>query len=145
MSKLTVEQFNTIIEEELPWASDSGIKLEDIGPGTATMRLPYDHRSTRPGGTISGPHMMMLADACMYAVVLSKVGKVKLAVTTNFNVNFLRKPSESDLIAEGSAIKIGKRLAIMEVSVFAEGNAEKGEENQLVAHATGTYSIPPNE
>ena len=73
----------------------------------------------------------------MYAVVLSLIGKVKLAVTTNFNINFLRKPTESDLLAEGKSIKLGKRLAVMEVSVFTDVDKE------LVGHATGTYSIPP--
>jgi uncharacterized protein (TIGR00369 family) len=79
--------------------------------------------------------MMMLADACMYAVVLSMIGKVELAVTTSFNINFLRKPSESDLVAKGEIIKLGKRLAVMQVSVFSQAD--------IVAHATGTYSIPP--
>ncbi len=136
-AKIAVDDFNTILREELPWAVDTGMTLESIHNGSATMKLPYHHRSTRPGGSISGPHIMMLADACMYAVVLSMIGSVKLAVTTNFNINFLRKPTESDLIAEGSIIKLGKRLAILEVSVYA------GEKNQLIAHATGTYSIPP--
>jgi len=138
-SKVSKEEFTKILVEELPWAVDTGMTLETITDGSATMKLPYHHRSTRPGGSISGPHMMMLADACMYAVVLSMVGTVKLAVTTNFNINFLRKPTESDLIAEGTIIKMGKRLAIMEVSIYA------GEGNKLVAHATGTYSIPPRE
>ncbi len=138
-SKVSLEEFNQILEEELPWAVETGMSLENVYNGFATMKLPYHHRSTRPGGSISGPHMMMLADACMYAVVLSMVGKVKLAVTTNFNINFLRKPIESDLIAEGKIIKMGKRLAIMEVSIYA------GADNNLVAHATGTYSIPPRE
>lgn len=80
--------------------------------------------------------MMMLADACMYAVVLSMTGKVKLSVTSSFNINFLRKPSESDLRAEGKIIKMGKRLAVMEVSIFSQ--------EEIVAHATGTYSIPPD-
>ena len=79
--------------------------------------------------------MMMLADACMYAVVLSMIGKVELAVTTSFNINFLRRPSESDLVAKGEIIKLGKRLAVMQVSVFSQAD--------IVAHATGTYSIPP--
>ena len=92
MPKLSVEEFNHIMQQELPWAVDQDMQLEDIGPGSALMRLPYQTRSVRPGGTISGPHMMMLADACMYAVVLSLIGQVKLAVTTNFNINFLRKP-----------------------------------------------------
>jgi uncharacterized protein (TIGR00369 family) len=81
--------------------------------------------------------MMMLADATMYAVVLSLIGKVKLAVTTSFNVNFLRRPPPGDIVAEGRIIKLGKRLAVSEVTVFTEGDHEP------VAHATGTYSIPP--
>lgn len=138
MPKITCQEFNHILLSEMTWASDMGMRLEGIEPGVAHMRLPYHHGSTRPGGTISGPHMMMLADACMYAVVLGMIGQVKLAVTTNFNINFLRKPEETDLLAEGRMIKLGKRLAIMEVSIRAESS------NELVAHATGTYSIPPN-
>jgi uncharacterized protein (TIGR00369 family) len=135
MSKITKQQFNQIIEHELPWAADTDMRLQSIESGEAVMILPYHQRSVRPGGSISGPHMMMLADACMYAVVLSMIGKVELAVTTGFNINFLRKPTESDLIAEGKIIKVGKRLAVMEVSIFSE--------EDIVAHATGTYSIPP--
>jgi uncharacterized protein (TIGR00369 family) len=78
---------------------------------------------------------MLLADACMYAVVLSMIGKVELAVTTNLNINFLRKPNKTDLIAEGKIIKLGKRLAVLEVSIFSK--------DDIVAHVTGTYSIPP--
>lgn len=137
MSKISLDEFNKIIEEELQWAADSGLVLTAVEKGKAVMVLPYDRKSLRPGGTIAGPHMMTLADACMYAVVLSLVGKVKLAVTTNFNINFLRKPAEGDLIGEGSIIKLGKRLAVMEVSIFSEDGKD------LVAHATGTYSIPP--
>lgn len=137
MPKITCQDFNQILENEMSWASELEMRLERIEPGLGVMRLPYHHHSTRPGGTISGPHMMMLADACMYAVVLGMIGQVKLAVTTNFNINFLRKPAETDLLAEGKIIKLGKRLAIMEVSISAENNGE------LVAHATGTYSIPP--
>lgn len=137
MPKITCQDFNHILQSEMTWACEAGMRLERIEPGVASMRLPYHHGSTRPGGTISGPHMMMLADACMYAVVLGLIGQVKLAVTTNFNINFLRKPEETDLLAEGRIIKLGKRLAIMEVSISAENTGK------LVAHATGTYSIPP--
>ncbi|WP_299871197.1 PaaI family thioesterase [uncultured Cocleimonas sp.] len=136
-SKITLDNFNSLLAEGLPWAAETGIILESVYDGFATMRLPYHDKSTRPGGTISGPHMMMLSDACMYAVVLSMIGEVQLAVTTNFNINFLRKPSESDLIAEGEIIKLGKRLAILEVSIYSSSD------NEIVAHSTGTYSIPP--
>ena len=138
MPKISSDEFNRILKEELQWARDMGMRLEQMEAGRAVMRLPYLASSTRPGGTISGPHMMMLADACMYAVVLGLIGKVKLAVTTNFNINFLRKPMQTDLLAEGTIIKLGKRLAVLEVSVLTE------EDDELVAHATGTYSIPPS-
>ncbi len=137
MSKISLEEFNQLVQAELPWAAENDMELVSIEEGKATMRMPYQQNSIRPGGSISGPHMMMLADACMFAVVLSQLGKVKLAVTTSFNINFLRKPTECELLAEGKMIKAGKRLAVMEVSIFSD--------TEMVAHATGTYSIPPTE
>ena len=135
MSKISIEAFNAIIASELPSTADSGVYLQDIEPGKATMVLPYSDHSIRPGGSIAGPFMMMLADVCMYAVVLSLLGEIKLAVTTSLNINFVRKPANTDLIARGSIIKMGRRLAVIEVSIFSK--------DEFVAHATGTYSIPP--
>jgi uncharacterized protein (TIGR00369 family) len=137
MPEITVKTFNEIVEEELPWAHELGVQATEIGVGEATLMIPYDEKMLRPGGTMSGPTMMMLADACMYAVVLSEIGIVKLAVTTNLNINFLRKPEPRNLIAKGSMLKLGKRLAVMAVDVYSEGS------DDLVAHTTGTYSIPP--
>jgi uncharacterized protein (TIGR00369 family) len=135
MSQVSVENFNRILAAELPSAAENGIYARSIEDGEAELVLPYSERSLRPGGTIAGPFMMLLADVCMYAVVLSLLGEIKLAVTTSLNINFLRKPSECDLVARGSIIKLGKRLAVIEVSIYSSG--------EIVAHATGTYSIPP--
>ena len=135
MSKVTTEKFNEIINIELPSAAEVGIYLQAIDEGKAELVLPYNENSLRPGGTIAGPFMMMLADVCMFAVVLSLLGEIKLAVTTSLNINFLRKPANTDLVAHGSIIKMGKRLAVLEVSIFSDAD--------IVAHATGTYSIPP--
>jgi uncharacterized protein (TIGR00369 family) len=137
MPKITVEEFSTIIREEILWAHDMGIVTDQIGAGTAILRLPFRASMLRPGGTMAGPMMMALADACMYAVALSLIGTVKLAVTTNFNINFLFRAAPADLLAEGRSLKLGKRLLVMEVTVHSEGHSEP------VAHATGTYSIPP--
>ncbi len=90
MSKVTTEKFNEIIRIELPSAAESGIYLRNIEAGRAELVLPYNEKSLRPGGTIAGPFMMMLADVCMFAVVLSLLGEIKLAVTTSLNINFLR-------------------------------------------------------
>ncbi|MGB1310173.1 MAG: PaaI family thioesterase [Leucothrix sp.] len=136
MSKISAQQFHEIVKNELQWADEAGIRLDSIADGHAVMRLPFKENSLRPGGSISGPHMMLLADACMFAVVLSVIGEVKLAVTTNLNINFLRKPGPNDLLGEGKVIKIGKRLAVLEVTILDSSTM------QTVAHATGTYSIP---
>ncbi len=138
MPKITIDQFNTLMTEEMPWAIEAGMTVESIGADNAAMRLPFNEGMLRPGGTVSGPTMMALADATMYAVVLGAIGIVKLAVTTSFNINFLYRPSPADLLAEGRLLKVGKRLAVVEVTLHSDGHDEP------VAHATGTYSIPPS-
>ena len=81
--------------------------------------------------------MMALADFAMYVAVLASIGPVPLAVTTNLNINFLRKPAPRDLIGGGRLLKLGKRLAVGEVTIRSDG------EEEPVAHVTSTYSIPP--
>jgi uncharacterized protein (TIGR00369 family) len=100
------------------------------------VRRAYHEEHLRPGGTISGPTMMELADFAMYVAVFSAVGPQPLAVTTNLNINFLRKPAAADLIADGKLMKVGKRLVVGEVIIRSDG------EGDPVAHVTSTYSIP---
>ncbi|MDX1505189.1 MAG: PaaI family thioesterase [Spongiibacter sp.] len=114
------------------------IELEHLGKLSATLRKRIGHSDLRPGGTVSGPTLMALADAALYAAILGEIGLVALAVTTNLNINFLRKPSANrDILAECRLIKLGKTLAVGEVSLYSEGNPDP------VAHVVGTYSIPP--
>lgn len=111
--------------------------VAEVGPMSACMSMRIGHRHLRPGGTVSGPTLMTLADLVFYAALLSNIGRVALAVTTNLNFNFLRKPEPRDLVAQCRLLKLGKRLAVGEALIFNEGS------DQLVCHATGTYSIPP--
>ncbi|MTH95141.1 PaaI family thioesterase [Roseibium sp. RKSG952] len=111
--------------------------IEAIRSGEAVMRMTPNDAHLRPGGTVSGPSMMGLADFAAYVVILGHIGPVALAVTTNLNINFLRKPGPGDLIATCRLIKLGKRLAVVECAIASEG------EEDMVAHATATYSIPP--
>ncbi|MFS4583247.1 PaaI family thioesterase [Phaeobacter sp. C3_T13_0] len=103
-----------------------------------TMRLLVDDRHLRPGGTISGPSMFGLADVTVYALVLSRLGRKALAVTTNASFDFMRKPiGGSPLIAEGKLLKLGRQLAVGDVLLFSEGDPRP------VARSTMTYAIPP--
>ena len=103
---------------------------------SATVRLNYHPDHLRPGGTISGPSMFALCDLALYVAILHEIGRVELAVTTNVSINFLRRPEPKDLIGRAKLMKLGKRLAVGEVALYSPGEAE------MVAHATGTYSIP---
>jgi uncharacterized protein (TIGR00369 family) len=135
--QVTADEFNNLMEAELPFAHEVGVRADVIEARSAVLRMPTDERQLRPGGTVSGPAMMALADAAMYAALLGAIGPVKLAVTTSFNANFLNKPQPGDLMAEAKILKLGKRLAVIEVSVHSDGF------DTPVAHMTGTYSIPP--
>ncbi|MFV1464022.1 PaaI family thioesterase [Phaeobacter sp. JH20_36] len=104
-----------------------------------TMRLLVDERHLRPGGTVSGPSMFGLADVTIYALVLSRLGRKALAVTTNASFDFMRKPAGgTPLIAEGKLLKLGRQLAVGDVLLFSEGDPRP------VARSTMTYAIPPD-
>lgn len=91
MPRISIEDFNALVAAELPFAVDLGMSLDRLGPGTVVGRLPYRENFLRPGGTIAGPMLVALADYAMYALTLSVVGRVPLAVTTNLNINFLHQ------------------------------------------------------
>ncbi len=134
---LTAEQVEALIRAGVPMAEDIDLRIERIDDQGALARVPFQSRLVRPGGTLSGPTIMALADAAMYAVVLGRLGKVEMAVTSNLNINFLAKPKPVDLVAEARILKLGRRQAVCEVSLYSQG-----EEENLVAHVTGTYALP---
>ena len=111
--------------------------IDEVGNRSATVRHKIGHAELRPGGTVAGPVMMFVADVALYIAILGEIGIVPLAVTTSLNFNFLRKPSaDKDIIGVCKLIKLGRTLAIGEVSIYSEGSPE------MVAHAVGTYAIP---
>lgn len=133
---MNADEINEFLAEVFPGAGTG--KFADYCDGQrAVCRVKYDASQLRPGGTLSGPTMMSLADRAMYVLVLSAVGRKPLAVTTNLSINFMRKPEPRDLIAEARMLKLGKALAVGDVLIRSEGSDE------IVAHAVVTYSIPP--
>lgn len=117
-------------------ADDFGIDV--LSEDGVTMRLKVADRHLRPGGTVSGPSMFALADVTVYALVLSRLGKKALAVTTNCSLDFMRKPEAGvDLLARGELLKLGRSLAVGDVKIYSEGT------DKIVARSTMTYSIPP--
>lgn len=136
--KITAEAFERLMAEKLPLAARMGIRLDHLAAGRAVMRMPCDDAVLRPGGTVSGPAIVALADVALYAAVLSLIGPVELAVTTNLTANFLRRPPAGELFAEAEILKLGRRLAVGAVVLYGSARAAP------VAHVTGTYSIPPH-
>jgi len=136
MSKVTREQIQELLRE-YQLDHEGHIGIEAVGKKSARVRFRVARKHLRPGDTVSGPTLMALADVAMYAALLGEIGLVPLAVTTNLNINFLRKPAQKDVIGEAKLLKVGKQLAVGEVFVYSEGDPEP------VAHVTCTYSIPP--
>jgi uncharacterized protein (TIGR00369 family) len=135
---MDIEALERFLAREFPQAFNpqSGLTIEQAWHGGARVRQAFRPEFLRPGGTISGPTMMALADFTMYVGLLAAIGPVPLAVTTNLSINFLRKPSTRDLTADCRLLKLGKRLAVGEVTIHSDGVDEP------VAHVTSTYSIP---
>ncbi|RCW85421.1 PaaI family thioesterase [Phyllobacterium bourgognense] len=137
---MDVEALTSFLEREFPQVNAEGMAftVTDAGDGYVSMRLDPSDRHLRPGGTVSGPTLFALADIAAYVAILAQIGPVALAVTTNLNINFLRKPESGPVDAKATILKLGKRLAVVEISMTS------GSTSELVAHATATYSIPPH-
>lgn len=135
--RLSAEEFEALSRTGVPFVGRLGCTVERFAAGEVTVRLPYADHLLRPGGTICGPALMALADITLYGTVLSRIGRVELAVTSDLNFHFLARPEPADVIAEGRLLKLGRRLAIGEVEMRSAGNGRH------VCHAVGTYAIPP--
>jgi uncharacterized protein (TIGR00369 family) len=135
---MTAAELDAFLRIELPQMFNyDDLAIEHADGRTCLVRQRFSESMLRPGGTISGPTLMALADCAMYVVLLSAIGPVGLAVTTNLNINFLRKgaPGE-DVLAAAKLLKLGKRLAVGEVNLLS------GTSPDPIAHVTATYSIP---
>ena len=115
-------------------------RIERVDPDGVSVRQPVNGTDLRPGGTVSGPTLMALADGVAYITLLSRIGPAALAVTTNLNINFLRRPRPVDLVAEARIIKLGRTLALCDVQMYSDGGAP-GDLDRPVAQATVTYSM----
>ena len=132
-TKSEIEKF---LADQFPQAK---LSVLDLGPKTATIKKQVGFENQRPGETLSGPTIFAVADAAIYVAVLGELGLAN-AVTSQLNLNFLKKPdSNKALIGKCELIKIGRRVITGQVQIFSEGSEE------LVAYATGTYAIPSHK
>lgn len=136
MPLLGVDELQAILTNSFP---DVDVpRVEEVTDEHVIVSYPVTERHGRPGGSLSGPVMMSLADTSAWVAIMSQIGPVVLAVTTSLHIDFLRKPQLTDLIARTRLLKLGRRLAVVDVDLFSRG------ETELVAKAQVTYSIPPS-
>lgn len=134
---ISKEQLTEFFTHEFPQMK---MIIEEVGSRQATIRHPIGFDELRPGNTVSGPVLMATADAALYVAILGEIGLISMAVTTSLNFNFMRKPEHNkDIIGKCKLLKLGKSLAVGEVSLFSDGD------ERIVAHAVGTYAIPANQ
>ena len=133
--KLSAEEITEFLNEVFPGAMEN-FKIEEVGPMRARIRMPFQTRQLRPGGTISGPSLMALADTGLWVALLAMIGREPLSVTSHLDIDFLRKPAPADVIAHTTLHKLGKRLAVGDVLMYSDG------EEMPCARASVTYAIP---
>ena len=135
--KLDADGVNALLRKAFPGPGQAQTMIiTEVGPGRLHMVAPYREGLLRPGGVISGPTLMSLADSAAYALVLAHIGEQLMAVTSQLNMSFLRGCLPGDLHAEAQMLRLGRRLAVMDVRIWTEGP------DRLAAQANVTYAIP---
>jgi uncharacterized protein (TIGR00369 family) len=137
-SRITAEDFMQVLREGMPGSAATPFDVVTLEHGIAVLRLETGPEMLRPGETVAGPVLFWFADLAMYAAVMSVVGKVPLAVTTDAAIHFLRRPKAGVLVARAAILKEGKRLVVGDVRIAPEGH-----DDEVVAHVVMTYSVPP--
>lgn len=136
-AKIYPEEFLDIVRDSIPYVGQLGLTVEAWEAGHVQLRLPRSDAILRPGGTICGPALMGLADVTLYGVIMSLLGRIELAVTTDLSFHFLSKPEPADVLAEGRILRLGRRLAFGEIAMTSDGKPRP------ICHAVGSYAIPP--
>lgn len=141
-ASLSVAEVTRLIDETFPEIHAAGRQMvvESVAERRARVRLVIEPRNLRPGGTVSGPAMFTLADFAIYVALIATLGPAAIpAVTSNLGINFLLRPDPVDPVAEARLIRVGGRLAYAEVALYSTGRPE------MIAHATGSYALPPRK
>ncbi len=139
MPVMSIAELEKFRAEHFAQSNPLNLKLERLDDMTLRARMPIADQHLRPGGTVSGPTLMFFCDAGFYLLVLSQIGPVAMAVTTNLNINFMRLPAPVDVIGEFRILKLGQRLAVGDATLFSDG------EKNPIAHCQLTYAIPPRK
>jgi len=133
--RLDAAGVTAFLESVFPDASEM-FAIEDVKDNWARVRLVFTERRLRPGGTVSGPALMTLADTAVWVALLGMIGPEPLSVTSSLHIDFLRKPGPRDVVADAELLKLGKRLAVGAVTMRSDSEVAP------CAHATVTYAIP---
>jgi uncharacterized protein (TIGR00369 family) len=133
---LTLAEAHRLLDELFaPWVRDLSLSVEKVEAGSVSLRMPFDERLTRIGGTICGQALMSLADTTMVFVVSSALGEFRPMTTVNQSTNFMRPISKADVIAEGRILRVGKSMAFGEVFLRADGDSAPA------VHVSSAYAL----
>jgi|SRR5580698_8233212 uncharacterized protein (TIGR00369 family) len=134
MLQMNAHDLNRFLDDA--FGASRSYVVDDVNDQRLNARVRADAVTLRPGGTISGPTLMALADGAAYCLILAHIGPVALAVTSSLNISFLRKPERGDVVGEATFLKLGRKLAVVDVRIRSKASVE------LVAQAVVTYAIP---
>ena len=128
----TPRMIQEIVHRGVPLAAAWGIEVLQADGGTALCRLPWREELLRPGGTVSGPALMGLADVAMWAALLGETGGRDESLTASLSINFLRRFDPGPVVAQARVLKRG-RTTFGEVLIRGEASEE------VAAHVTTSW------
>lgn len=133
MSGVTVKAEEILRDNFAPWVLDLGLVVEEVGKGTAVLRLPWSDRLAREGGALSGQALMAAADTAVVIAVSGAKGGFVPMTTVQLNTSFQRPVMGTDVLVDVEVTKLGRTLAFAEVDMTAD--------SATVAHASAVYAI----
>lgn len=135
MPMTTAEAQEILRAHFAPWVQALGLAVEEVDAQAATLRLPFDERLVRVGGTVCGQALMTAADTAMVIAISAALGGFRAMATVGQTITFMRPVSGADVLVTARVLRLGKTLAFGEIEMLAAGGP-------LAAHATTTYALP---
>ncbi|MDP9149127.1 MAG: PaaI family thioesterase, partial [Myxococcota bacterium] len=114
-----------------------GLQVLEVSRDRVVMRMPWRPELRRWGDIFHGGALMALADqvgGCLFNVDPRVVASGSTALTTDFNMSFLRAAAPGEaVVATGSVLRRGRNMTFMVVDVNAESS------RRLVATCRASY------
>ncbi len=135
---IPIERVKKFMAEEIPFNRYLGIQVAELEAGFARLELPYRDELIgdpfRPA--IHGGVLSTMLDTAGGAAVWTEIAPTDRVSTVDLRVDYLRPGPQADLACEARVVRIGNRVGVASMTLFAIGDPER-----VIADGKGVYNI----